>query len=88
MDQANKIPIKIDPINRGLYYNGYDPDLGYDGDPVTIIGGLNPQSANPVGALATVGTVLKGSVKNIITSFISTNLMFIDINNIMIKTII
>jgi len=59
--------IKIDPINRGLYYNGYDPDLGYDGDPVTIIGGLNPQSANPVGALATVGTVLKGSVKNIIT---------------------
>jgi hypothetical protein len=59
--------IKIDPINRGLYYNGYDPELGYDGDPVTIVGGLNPQSANPVGALATVGTVLRGSVKNIIT---------------------
>ena len=59
--------IKIDPLNRGLYYNGYDPDLNYEGDPVTIIGGLNPQSGNPVGALATVGTVLKGSVKNIIT---------------------
>ena len=59
--------IKIDPLNRGLYYNGYDPELGYEGDPVTIIGGLNTQSANPVGAIATVGDVLKGSVKNIIT---------------------
>lgn len=57
--------IKIDPKNRGLYYNGYDPELDYDGDPVTIIGGLNPTSGNPIGAIATVGDVLKGSVEDI-----------------------
>jgi hypothetical protein len=59
--------IKIDPRNRGLFYNGFDPDLDYDGDPVTIIGGLNPTSGNPIGALATVGDVLRGSVDDIIT---------------------
>lgn len=58
--------IKIDPKNRGLFYNQYDPELGYAGDPVTIIGGLNPLSPNPIGALATVGSVLKGSVNDII----------------------
>jgi hypothetical protein len=58
--------IKIDPRNRGLFYNGYNPDLNYDGDPVTIIGGLNPLSANPIGAIATVGRVLQGSVEDII----------------------
>ncbi len=60
--------IKIDPKNRGLYYNAYDPELDYDGDPVTIIGGLNPSSGNPVGAIATVGSVLKGSVEDIIVT--------------------
>ncbi len=57
--------IKIDPRNRGLYYNGFNPELDYDGDPVTIIGGLNPLSGNPIGALATVGEVLQGSVNEI-----------------------
>jgi hypothetical protein len=57
--------IKIDPKNRGLYYNGFNPELNYDGDPVTIIGGLNPLSGNPIGALATVGEVLRGSVNEI-----------------------
>ena len=57
--------IKIDPRNRGLFYNGYDPELGYDGDPVTIIGGLNPTSNNPIGAIATVGDVLKGSIEDV-----------------------
>ncbi len=57
--------IKIDPRNRGLYYNGFSPELNYDGDPVTIIGGLNPLSGNPIGALATVGEVLQGSVNEI-----------------------
>lgn len=57
--------IKIDPKNRGLYYNGFNPELNYDGDPVTIIGGLNPLSGNPIGALATVGQVLQGSVNEI-----------------------
>lgn len=57
--------IKIDPKNRGLFYNGFNPDLDYDGDPVTIIGGLNPLSGNPIGAIATVGDVLTGSVEDI-----------------------
>jgi hypothetical protein len=58
--------IKIDPRNRGLYYNGYDTELNYDGDPVTIVGGLNPTSGNPIGAVATVGNVLKGAVEDIL----------------------
>jgi hypothetical protein len=58
--------IKIDPRNRGLFYNGFDPELDYDGDPVTIIGGLNPSSNNPIGAIATVGDVLKGSVDDVL----------------------
>jgi hypothetical protein len=58
--------IKIDPKNRGLFYNGFDTELNYDGDPVTIIGGLNPSSNNPIGAIATVGDVLKGSVDDVL----------------------
>lgn len=54
--------IKINPNFRGLFYNGYDIETGYDGDPVTIIGGLNPLSGSPVGAVATVGDTTKGSV--------------------------
>ena len=54
--------IKINPEFRGLFYNGYDIETGYQGDPVTIIGGLNPLSGNPIGALATVGDTTKGSV--------------------------
>ena len=57
--------IRIDPRNRGLFYNGFDPALNYPGDPVTIIGGLNPLSANPIGAVATVGDVLRGSVTEV-----------------------
>ena len=57
--------IKIDPLNRGLFYNGFDTELNYDGDPVTIVGGLNPSSNNPIGAVATVGDVLKGSVEDV-----------------------
>jgi len=58
--------IKIDPLNRGLYYNGYDPVNNYDGDPVTIVGGLNPTSNNPIGAIATVGETTKGGVTDVI----------------------
>jgi hypothetical protein len=57
--------ITIDPLNRGLYYQSYDPDTGYDGDPVTIIGGLNPLANNPIGALAYVGSTTKGGVTGI-----------------------
>ena len=60
--------IKIDPQNRGLYYVGYDPTVSsYPGDPVTIIGGLNPTSTNPIGALAYVGETTKGSVTDVFT---------------------
>jgi hypothetical protein len=58
--------IKIDPLNRGLYYNGYDPLIPYNGDPVTIVGGLNPTAETPIGAVAYVGNTTKGSVTDII----------------------
>lgn len=57
--------LKIDSNNRGLYYNGYDATTGYEGDPVTIVGGLNSSSGSPIGARATVGETTKGSVTNI-----------------------
>lgn len=60
--------IKIDPLNRGLYYVGYDPTVSsYPGDPVSIVGGLNPVATNPVGALAYVGQTTKGSVTEVVT---------------------
>lgn len=49
--------IDINPRARGLGYN--------EGDPVTIIGGLNPNANNPIGALAEVGEVERGSVRSI-----------------------
>lgn len=57
--------IKIDPRYRGLFYNAFDTETGYEGDPVTIIGGLNPlppSGLTPIGALATVGETTKGSI--------------------------
>lgn len=52
--------IKIDPKNRGLFY-----DVG---NPVSIVGGLNPDSLTSIGAIATVGEVTKGSITDIIVS--------------------
>lgn len=57
--------IKIDPNNRGLFYNGYDPEINYTGDPVSIVGGLNSNSANPIGAIAYVGETTKGGITDI-----------------------
>ncbi|MFZ9241638.1 MAG: hypothetical protein ACO295_00395 [Sediminibacterium sp.] len=58
--------IKINPNFRGLFYNAYDTTTGYDGDPVTILGGLNPISGGtPIGAYATVGEVTKGSITQV-----------------------
>ena len=59
--------IKIDPLNRGLFYNGYNPDTGYPGDPLTIVGGLNPAANTPVGAIAFVGATTQGSITDILT---------------------
>jgi hypothetical protein len=59
--------IKIDPLNRGLFYNGYNPDTGYAGDPLTIVGGLNPEANTPVGAIAYVGATTQGSITDILT---------------------
>ena len=60
--------IKIDPLNRGLFYVGYDPTVSsYSGDPVSIVGGLNPTSTNPVGALAFVGQTTKGAITEVVT---------------------
>jgi len=60
--------IKVDPLFRGSGYIGYDVDTGYEGDPVSIFGGLNPGSLTPVGAVATVGETTKGSVTDITVS--------------------
>ena len=57
--------INIDPKNRGLLYNGYDELTGYSGDPVTIVGGLNPLAGSPIGAIAHVGQTTKGSITDI-----------------------
>jgi hypothetical protein len=59
--------IKIDPLNRGLFYNGFNPDTGYSGDPLTIVGGLNPEANTPIGAVAFVGATTQGSVTDILT---------------------
>ena len=58
--------IKINPSYRGLYYNGYNSlYTGYPGDPVTIIGGLNANSNNHIGAVAYVGTTTTGAITDI-----------------------
>jgi len=57
--------IKIDSSNRGLYYNGYDTTTGYSGDPLTIVGGLNPLANNPIGAIAYVGQTTTGGITDI-----------------------
>ncbi len=57
--------IKINPEFRGLFYTAFDPETGYQGDPVSIVGGLNPvppSGLTPIGAIATVGEVTKGSI--------------------------
>lgn len=60
--------IKIDPQNRGLFYNAYDATTGYSGDPVTIVGGLNPIANTPVGAVAYVGETTSGGITDVIVS--------------------
>lgn len=60
--------IKIDANNRGLFYNAYDPISGYPGDPVTIVGGLNPSANNPIGAIAYVGETTSGGIPDVIVS--------------------
>lgn len=60
--------IKIDPKNRGLFYNAYDVNTGYQGDPVSIVGGLNTNSNTPIGAIAYVGESTKGSITDIVVS--------------------
>jgi hypothetical protein len=60
--------IKIDPQNRGLFYNPYDTTTGYAGDPVTIVGGLNPVANTPIGAVAYVGETTSGGITDVIVS--------------------
>jgi hypothetical protein len=60
--------IQINPNNRGLFYNPYDATTGYLGDPVTIVGGLNPASNTPIGAIAHVGETTQGGIPDIIVS--------------------
>lgn len=60
--------ININRNARGLFYNAYDPATGYAGDPVTIVGGLNPTSNNPIGAIAYVGSTTLGSITDIVVT--------------------
>jgi hypothetical protein len=52
--------IRINPNNRGQFYNS--------GDPVVITNGLNPDVANPIGATAVVGETTIGSVNNLLVT--------------------
>jgi hypothetical protein len=52
--------IRINPRNRGLFYE--------TGDPVIVVGGLNPDVANPIGATAEVGTTTTGSVQDLVVT--------------------
>ena len=65
---ASLSEIKINPQARGLGYNGFDPNVSpsYPGDPVSIVGGLNPDSADPKGAIAFVGTTTTGGLTDIV----------------------
>jgi len=53
--QVNQV--KIDPNRRGLLYE--------TGDPVILFNGLNPNTANPIGATAEVGDVTTGSIERV-----------------------
>jgi hypothetical protein len=49
--------IRINPRFRGAFYNVNDP--------VTIVGGLNPLTIDPIGAIADVGQITSGGVENL-----------------------
>lgn len=53
--------VLVNPALRGLNYAA--------GDPVVVYGGLNPNTANPVGATVQVGTVTSGGVSGIGVQF-------------------
>jgi hypothetical protein len=59
--------IRINPRFRGAFYNGgtFTPTGFVEGDPVTIVGGLNPTANNPIGAIAYVGETTSGGVESI-----------------------
>ena len=52
--------IRINPRNRGLFYE--------TGDPVIVEGGLSPDVDNPIGATAEVGETTLGSVQSLSVS--------------------
>jgi hypothetical protein len=52
--------IRINPNNRGQFYN--------TGDPVLVLNGLNPDVVNPIGATAAVGEITVGSVNSLLVT--------------------
>jgi hypothetical protein len=52
--------ITINPRSRGLFYE--------PGDPVIVVGGLNPDVANPIGATAEVGQTTTGSIESLVVT--------------------
>lgn len=85
--------ITIDPNNRGLFYRGVELTSGYTGDPVSIVGGLNPLSNTPIeiaSASARVTQVSKGSVTDLFVdeggfgfrnSLVNANTSIVDFEN-------
>jgi len=63
--QISQINISPSQTFRGNLYEGANTSINYLGDPVVVYGGLNPNTPNPIGATAYVGTTTKGSIKNI-----------------------
>jgi hypothetical protein len=55
--------VLIDPLNRGTNYVANTISGIYD--PVVVYGGLNPNTASPIGATVQVGSVTSGGIKNI-----------------------
>lgn len=60
--------IRIENNNRGSFYVPFNPTTGYPGDPVTIVGGLNPNSNVAQRAVAFVGDTSTGGIPDIFVS--------------------
>jgi hypothetical protein len=60
--------IRIDTNNRGSFYVPFNTNTGYPGDPVTIVGGLNPTSNIAQRAVAYVAETSSGGIPDIFIS--------------------
>ena len=59
--------VKVSSTLRGNKYHGANTSSGYPGDPIVFYGGLNSNTGH--GAVATVDTATKGSIKTVSVSY-------------------